>query len=91
MTRMLLLVALAAMLGLSGCAKFSRGRSAPRPSVYGAVTTAGLKPVSQVEPCCADMAAGRIPFPECYNKPACKAKGNICCMNAVKDLPPPRP
>lgn len=89
MGKWMLLAALAATLILSGCA--GRGRSArpagPGVSGYGAVIAAGTKPASAVEPCCRDLATGRIPLAQCMAKRECKAKGNNCCMNAVNDLP----
>lgn len=74
------------MVGLlGGCA----GRAGTaRPTNFGALAQSGVKPPSQVEPCCRELAAGRINIAECYQRPECKAKGNACCLKAVQDLRP---
>ena len=88
MGKVILLAALAATLVLGGCASMGMGRQA-RPSIsYGIVVPEGTKPAFSVEPCCRDLAAGRISLAQCMAKAECKAKGNDCCMNSIRDLPP---
>jgi hypothetical protein len=50
----------------------------------GAVTTRGLKPATQVMPCCRDLVEGRISLAECMEKPECIANNRQCCMNAIR-------
>lgn len=85
MKKMLVPTVLVAMIVLGGCA--GRGRTA-RPTTFGALAQGGVKSPSQVEPCCRDLAAGRINIAECYQRPECKSKGNACCIRAVEDLRP---
>jgi len=78
----ILAMMLAGLLG--GCARTSHvttGNSSMNPSQASAT---GLKPASQVSPCCRPLAEGRISLDQCMQNPACVANGRSCCMNAIQ-------
>jgi len=72
------------VLQFTGCAR--QTTSAPRSSFNGSALAVGggVKPASQVAPCCRPLAEGRIGLDQCMENPTCKANNRTCCMQAIQ-------
>lgn len=78
-------LALMIVVQLGGCARTNQASPASSSALSGSRPIAsGLKPASQVSPCCRPLAEGRISLDQCMQNPQCVSNNRSCCMNAIQ-------